>query len=84
MTPLRQRMLEDMRLRNLSAETQRSYIHYVAGFASHFGLSPEKLGLDDIRSYQLFLVEQRQLSPESINLLPAVHRRAVWAKSLLI
>lgn len=67
MTPLRQRMLEDMRLRNLSAETQRSYIHYVAGFASHFGLSPEKLGLDDIRSYQLFLVEQRQLSPESIN-----------------
>lgn len=67
MTPLRQRMIEDMRLRNLSAETQRSYIHYITGFASHFGLSPEKLGLDDIRSYQLFLVEQRQLSPESVN-----------------
>lgn len=67
MTPLRQRMLEDMRLRNLSAETQRSYIHYITGFANHFGLSPEKLGLDDIRSYQLFLVERRQLSPESVN-----------------
>lgn len=74
MTPLRQRMLEDMRLRNLSAETQRSYIHYIAGFATHFNLSPDKLGLDDIRAYQLFLVEQRQLSPESINcFLSAAH-----------
>lgn len=67
MSPLRQRMLEDMRLRNLSAQTQRSYIHYAAGYANHFGLSPDKLGLDDIRNYQLFLVQQRQLSPESIN-----------------
>jgi site-specific recombinase XerD len=67
MTPLRQRMLEDMRLRILSAETQRSYIHYVAGFASHFGVSPGKLSPDDIRSYQLFLVEQRQLAPQTIN-----------------
>ena len=74
MTPLRQRMLEDMRLPNLSAETQRSYIHYIAGFASHFQVSPEKLGLDDIRSYQLFLVEQRQLAPETINgFLAAAH-----------
>lgn len=67
MSPLRQRMLEDMQLRNFSAGTQRSYIHYVTGFANHFGLSPTKLGLDDIRNYQLFLIEQRQLSPESIN-----------------
>lgn len=67
MTPLRQRMLEDMHLRNLSAETQRSYIHYVAGFANHFGVSPDKLGLDDIRAYQLFLIEQRQLAPQTIN-----------------
>jgi len=71
---LRQLMLEDMRLRTLSAETQRSYIHYVANYANHFGISPDKLGLDDIRHYQLFLVEQRQLSPESINcFLSAVH-----------
>ena len=34
MTPLRRRMLEDMQLRNFSAGTQRSYIHYVADFAS--------------------------------------------------
>ena len=67
MTPLRQRMLEDMQLRNFSAGTQRSYIHYIEGFASHYGISPQRLGLDDIRNYQLHLIEQRQLSPQTIN-----------------
>jgi len=33
MTPLRQRMIEDMQLRNLTPETQRNYVHRVAGFA---------------------------------------------------
>ena len=67
MSPLRRRMIEDMRLRNFSASTQRSYVHYVAGFAQHYNASPEHLGLDDIRNYQLYLTEQRQLSPASIN-----------------
>ena len=56
MSPLRQRMLDDMILRNFSAGTQRSYIHYVADFARHYWTSPEQLGLDDIRSYQLHLM----------------------------
>ena len=67
MSQLRQRMLEDMQLRNFAAGTQRSYTHYVANFANHYGVSPVNLGLDDIRNYQLFLIEQRQLSPQSIN-----------------
>lgn len=67
MTPLRQRMIEDMQLRNFSAQTQRNYIHYVAEFAKHFEASPERLGLDDIRAYQLHLMQRRQLSPSSIN-----------------
>ena len=67
MTPLRRRMLEDMQLRNFSAGTQRSYIHYVEDFARFFNLSPERLGLDDIRNYQLHLTEERRLSPQSIN-----------------
>jgi integrase/recombinase XerD len=67
MTPLRRRMLEDMQLRNFSAETQRSYIHYVAGFAKFYNQSPEKLGLDDIRNYQLYLIEQRKLSAQTVN-----------------
>jgi len=67
MSPLRRRMIEDMRLRNFSACTQRSYVHYVADFAQYFNTSPERLGLDDIRSYQLYLTEGRQLSASSIN-----------------
>lgn len=67
MSPLRKRMLEDMQLKNFSAETQRSYIHYVSEYSNYFGISPRKLGLDDIRNYQLYLIEQRQLSPQSIN-----------------
>jgi integrase/recombinase XerD len=66
MTPLRQRMIEDMQLRNLAPATQRQYIHYVAGFASYYGTSPEKLDLEAIRQYELYLLHERKLSPESI------------------
>ena len=43
MTPLRQRMIEDMRIRNFAATTQRSYIHYVAQFAQYFHRTPADL-----------------------------------------
>ena len=56
-----------MQLRNFSAGTQRSYIHYVTGYATYYNLSPMRLGLDDIRNYQLYLIEQRQLAANSIN-----------------
>jgi Phage integrase, N-terminal SAM-like domain len=62
MTPLRQRMIEDMTLRGLAPTTQRSYIHYVAGFAKYFNLSPEKLDLEAVRQYELHLLEERRLS----------------------
>lgn len=67
MTPLRRRMLEDMQLRNFSAGTQRSYIHYVADFAKFYSKSPDRLGLDDVRNYQLHMIEERRLSPQSVN-----------------
>ena len=67
MTPLRQRMIEDMQLRNLAAGTQKHYIRLVAGFAKYFGMSPEFLDIEAVRQYQLYLLNERKLSPESIN-----------------
>src|SRR5688500_19703562 len=59
MTPLRQRMLEDMQIRNLSPHTIDGYLRYVAQFAKHFGVSPDRLGPEHIRTYQLHLLDQQ-------------------------
>jgi len=66
MTPLRQRMLEDMRIRNFSEKTQTSYCQYISQFARHFRRSPEFLGPEEIRAYQLHLVHDRKLSASSL------------------
>ena len=55
MTPLRQRMTEDMQVRNLSPHTQASYLQQASLFARHFNKSPEQLGPEDIRAYQVYL-----------------------------
>ena len=55
MTPLRQRMIEDMQVRNLSPNTQRAYVHAVSLFALYFHSSPERLGPEQIHSYQVYL-----------------------------
>ncbi len=56
MTPLRQRMLEDMRMRNLSPRTQEAYLRAVAKFAEYFRKSPDQLDRNHIRQYLLHLV----------------------------
>ena len=61
MTPLRQRMLEDLRIRNYSPSTVRAYIRCIADFAQHFNKPPDKLGSEEIRSYQLFLLNQKRV-----------------------
>src|SRR5206468_3439455 len=68
MTPLRQRMIEDMGVRNLAEGTQKVYVDRVAQFAKHFGKSPELLGPEDIRSYQVYLVQQKKVSWSVLNL----------------
>lgn len=55
-SPLRRRMIDDMSLRNLSPATQRSYLHAVAKFSRYFGRSPDHLGLEDVRAFQVHLV----------------------------
>ena len=65
MTSLRQRMVEDMRIRNLALNTQRTYVSQVSAFARYFGRSPATLGPDEIREWQVHLVEDRQLGNSS-------------------
>ena len=55
MTVLRQRMIDDMQLRNLATSTQKHYIACVAGFARHFGTSPGNLDIEAVRQFQLYL-----------------------------
>ena len=65
-TNLRQRMTEDMQVRNLSPLTQSSYVQQVSMFARHFDRSPAVLGPEDIRDYQLYLTNQKKLDASSI------------------
>ncbi len=74
MTPLRQRMIEDMQIRNLGVHTQRAYCGYVSLFARHFRRSPELLGPEDIRAYQLHLIRDRQLASSSVSVAVAAIR----------
>ena len=58
MTPLRQRLLHDLRLRNYAPRTIATYVAAVARFAQHFGRSPEQLDAEHVRQYQLHLLAQ--------------------------
>jgi site-specific recombinase XerD len=66
MTPLRQRFIEDLQLRNRSPRTIDCYVRHLVRFAGYFGRSPEDLGLEEARQYQLHLLE-RKLSWSSFN-----------------
>jgi integrase/recombinase XerD len=62
MTHLRQRMQEDLRLRNYSPRTIHSYTRIVAEFASYFSKSPDRLGPEHIRAWLLYLLDERKLA----------------------
>jgi len=55
-------MSEDMEIRNLSPGTRKVYLYNVALFARHFGKSPDLLGPEEIRTYQMYLLHERNLS----------------------
>jgi integrase/recombinase XerD len=74
MTPLRQRMLEDMQIRNLAPSTQRAYVEHVSRFARHFGRSPALLGPEDIRAYLVYLTTERHLAPSTVIIAVAALR----------
>lgn len=59
MTPLRKRMTEDLRIRNYSPRTIDTYIRTVGQFAMHCGRSPDKLGPEDVRTYQVHMLDNK-------------------------
>jgi integrase/recombinase XerD len=74
MTSLRRRMLEDMQVRNFSPHTQRWYVQQVSQFARYCQESPDRLGQDEIRGYQLYLTNDRKLAVSSVLLAVAALR----------
>jgi integrase/recombinase XerD len=66
MTSIRRRMIEDMQIRNFAVNTQQCYVQQVSLFARHFHKSPELLGPEQIRTYQLYLTNEKKLSTKSI------------------
>lgn len=81
MTQLRQRMLEELQRRNYSSGTIRLYIHHVAAFAQHFHRPPDQLGAEEIRQYQLFLIQKKKLAWSSYNQIVCA-LRFFYAKTL--
>ena len=85
-SPLRQRMIEDMTVRNLAPNTQLSYLQQVTLFARHFHKSPDLLGPEQIRAYQLYLANERRsavgtriLAVSALRFLYGVTLRRDWA-----
>ena len=74
MTPLRQRMLEDMGIRNLAVNTQLAYVQQICAFARHFDRSPDALGPEQVRAYQVHLIEERKLAAGSLSVVAAALR----------
>ncbi len=68
MTPLRQRMLDELQRRNYSPSTIRAYILAVKQFADHFGKSPESLGAEEARQFQLYLLKEKKLEPSTVEI----------------
>ena len=67
MTPLRQRMLEDMQMRNLSRGTQMVSVRAVMQLARHYHQSPDQLQREEIRGYRVYLAQQRRVAPSTYN-----------------
>lgn len=78
MKPLRKKMMEDMEIRNLAPRTRCEYIYCVAKFARHFGISPDLLGPEHIRVYQLYLLEERKVSWSYYNQIVCALRFFYW------
>lgn len=86
MTRLRQRMLDDLRRRNYSPDTIRGYIRAVQQFAEYFGRSPEQMGAEELRRYQIHLLYERKLAlgtvENNISALRFLYKRTLKRRDL--
>lgn len=78
MTPLRQRMIEELQRRNYTRSTIESYILAVKDFAQYFGKSPACLGSEDVRRYQLHLINEKRLAPNTVKVRMSALRFFYW------
>ena len=62
MTPLRSKMIREIRLRNYSKQTEKAYVKMVARYAKYYGKSPELLGVEEVKQYLQYLKEERGIS----------------------
>ncbi|MGA8054379.1 MAG: tyrosine-type recombinase/integrase [Burkholderiales bacterium] len=74
MTPLRQRMIAAMQIRNFTANTQAAYLQQIASLAKYYHQSPEALGPEQVQAYQLYLTNERKLAPGSLCTIAAALR----------
>ncbi len=68
MTPLRQRMIDDMQLRGLSPKTQAVYVFAVQQFATHYGKSPDQISEEELRNYFLYLINEKRVAPTTVSI----------------
>lgn len=68
MTPLRQRMIEEMQLRGLSPKTQGAYVGAVKQLANYYGKAPDQLGEEELRSYFLYLRNEKKVGESIFNI----------------
>src|ERR1700722_17809906 len=73
-TQLRKRVLEELERRNYSQATARAYVGAIRRFAEHFHRSPDQLGIEHVRQYQLHLVQERKLQPRTVMIQMAALR----------
>ncbi len=66
MTEMRRRMEEELKLRGCGPRTQKSYLEWVARFAQHHRRAPEQMGEEQVRSYLMYLLEERKLSRSTL------------------
>jgi integrase/recombinase XerD len=78
MTLLRQRMLEELQRHNYSQATIESYIKAVKEFAEYFHKSPDLLGAEDVRRYQLYLLNDRKLAAQTVKVRMSALRFFYW------